>query len=333
MKRKSLCFLLSAATLLISLAGCKKETQPDPAALPVPTGPASPSPQDTNKNNIQFQKERDIAAAIEIISDIDMACSFLGENILINNFYIEIPGTASSNTGSFVTIRDATAKYAVMSWNQTSCLDGRQRNGSLLMRYDASTSGAAYYREYGYLGRVATSNYRVDDWVVELFDPTVHADISNKLPSAVFNSAQTNLSWEIAGKFKMTNQTHPQRIIIWDGKLIKTLVNTADTNAYKPSGIQWKKSVVQYTGAFTSTVSGISFTCQIDAANPLLRDLSSCSYVPPGSSGVTEMHPIIAGSIKVMKNDTAIVNFGPSQACDRVGEIKYKNNPYTVTFP
>ena len=71
--------VLAAAGLLL---GCKKA---EPNVPPV---------ADT-----ETQTAVDAAWATYVVTDIDMMCSFLGENECVNHFYIDVPGTASSTEG------------------------------------------------------------------------------------------------------------------------------------------------------------------------------------------------------------------------------------------
>ncbi len=78
-----------------------------------------------------------------IASDIEMICSYLGENTLFTHPYSPYPGGTS---GTITPVRDTTNimidgkphDQLVLAWNNTRCKDGIVRDGSNIYVYPSS---------------------------------------------------------------------------------------------------------------------------------------------------------------------------------------------------
>jgi len=235
-----------------------------------------------------------------VVTDIDMACSFMGENLLLNHFYIEYPGSSSGATGTVITVRDTVSQTTGgelrMAFNKTRCMDGRLRDGTIFMQFgDSAHPNAKYMRSYDFAGRLRFSNYRVDGWLIDNADPHNPAYIFNTITTASIALTKTKLTWRIVGKFKFTHPTDPGKNMIWDGELFKTLENTSNPKVIKDlnTAINWSLATVSYSGHATGTCPQIddkgvitpnqTFNLKVDGYNPLVRDMT-CS--PDAVSGV-----------------------------------------------
>jgi hypothetical protein len=292
------------------------------------------------KDNVVPEQDTEVQSALHasvatfIVTDIDMMCSFIGENTLKNHFYAEYPNSSSGTTGTVGAIRDTNATDPVtgkkigalrITFNQSKCMDGRIRQGTIFMDFlknpSVGSANAKYMHSYAFEGDVAFSNYRVDDWLVELSDGARPLTIKNKLPSVSFNPLTTDVTWEINGKLKFTNILDPRKNMIWEGTLYKTLLNTDDKNVYKGQGaaaINWSLAAVDYYGSVEGTVpqidtsgnltaSEVAYKMKIenDSRTRILRDFQCAPdkvagiQLIPGTSSVVviteEFHPFKNG--------------------------------------
>ncbi len=305
-----------------------------------------------------------------IASDVEMICSFMGENLLLSHFYAEYPGSSTGNTGTVTAVRDTNGvqDQLVMSFNKTRCLDGRVRDGSIFMQFNTDLKPGDqkvnYTRNYQFKGSISFSNYKVDGWLIELFDPGARVYLYNTVPTSTFNPATTNLTWRFAGKIKMTHPTDPSKNMVWDGDLTKILTNTSDKNVYPPSGkaaITWSLAVINYYGKVSGSVpqidadgkvtaSAVPFNMTIDPQTPLVRDFQC---YPDKIAGVAftntvgvlvqraeEHHPFKKGVASF-----TVGSFYPRQIyygnegdptldlqCDNNGEVLIKGISYRVNF-
>lgn len=266
----SLSLLTLSAALII---GCGKKT------------PNTPPEVDT-----EVQTAIDVSYATYVITDIDMMCSFMGENTLLNHFFTPQPGTASGVTGSMTATRDTMNNSLTMSFNNTKCMDGRLRDGSVWMQYEdnwnQSVNNDNYYRDYKFTAEVQLLNYKVDGWLVEVYDYKFPPYIYNTLVTDNYQTANTKLTWSIEGKFKLTHPIDTNRNMVWEGKLKKTLENTANKRVIDPSkqkSIVWDSAIVSYSGKVTGLVNKTEpFQYEITTHNPLIRDFRFDPNPKPG---------------------------------------------------
>jgi hypothetical protein len=356
MKMKNVTLGLSMIAIAVLFAvGCKKK---EPNVEPV---------ADT-----ETESAIDAAWATYVITDIDQICAFMGENQLDQHFYT--PDLAVSNSGTISPIRDTTAKALIMGFNKTKCLDGRLREGSVFMYYKKdpisnphANENSRYYRDFGFVGRISLSEYKVDGWLIRIFDGASPAYVYNRLSTAKYDPTKEKLSWRIAGKFLFIHPTDTSKNIVWDGELIKTLENSTDKDIFavsKESSINWvrpdlkpkaKAAIISYYGKVSGkTKRTVPFTMTIDQSTPLIRDfLCSADPVSGVSAAVgtnsllvrkEEHHPFIKG-IASFTTGTAEQNIYPRQIywgnegspdlleqCDNTGEVLIKGVSYRVNF-
>jgi hypothetical protein len=299
-----------------------------------------------------------------VVTDIDQVCGCMGESLEAKNFYIALPGQAT-----VAPIRDINAKALIYGWNNTPCVDGHLRQGSIFMYYGPdpvknpyANPNSVYYREFGFAGAIYFSEYKIDGWRISLYDPAAPAYVYNRLPNANYDPKTTNITWEIAGKFLIEHPSDPSKNIVWEGKLTKTLLNTSDPVVFNPSkqnAITWynangnKRATVSYYGEMNGTIGSEPWKMRVDQRTPLVRDFS-CSpdriaRVTSPDAGVytpefEEFHPFVSGiaSMTVGSGSTEkyprqiyMGNEGSGDLpvqCDNSGEVLIKGNLYKIDF-
>jgi hypothetical protein len=238
----------------------------------------------------ELQSTRDITFAAEVISDVDMICSFIGEEDMDPSFYVQQP---VSGSGTVTAIRNTLEDKVILGFNRTRCMDGKIRDGSVNMEYRNANPNAGYYPEYGFEGRVTLLEYKVNGWLIKTTngEPCV---VKNLLSSPAYNPAQTKLSWSISGSFDFTHPADPSRNMTWKGTIIKTLANTADPDVFAPdraSPIKWSRAVVNYQGMVTGFTSGnVPYQFEMSAKYPLTRDFTC---YPEKVGGVISTDPVV----------------------------------------
>jgi hypothetical protein len=333
--KKLISYIVVLALGGLIITACKKKekvVEETPAPTPTP---------DPYTYSADLQSSKDISFATSLISDIEMMGSFMGEEILNTTFYNFIPGTEGTlgfGTGTYSCVRDDGANFATMAFNKTKCLDGKTRNGSVFMLYDqaAIKTGAGHARDFQFAGDISFGNFVVDGYKIELYDPNAPMKLINTVTSSGYNPATTNLTWKIIAKIKLTHDD-PSKNMVWDGVLTKTLTNTGDPTVFaqdKASAINWNKAKIAYSGMVTGMTAGsVPFSCSIDNSNPIKREFT-CAFVPTGTSGVTEFHPLIGGvaSFTTSNFHPRIINYGPTATCDNSGTVTFKDETYNVDF-
>jgi len=312
----------------------------------------------------EIQSSVDAVWATYVIADMAQICGFMGEGYDLQHFYTP----SSISTGTFTPVRDLANDQLVFSWNQTHCIDGRLRDGSIFLfskkdpisNPDANDN-SRYYRDFGFVGRIQLSNYKVDGWQVALFS-NAPAYIYNKTAPFTYDPSKVQLTWRVAGKFLLTHPTDPTKNIVWDGELYKTLTNSTDKDIFpinKQDEIRWvstvgnvkKGAIVHYHGRVSGmTSANIPFEMTIDSRTPLVRDLL-CSSDPvatvaaaagTGSNSVAiereEHHPFIGGVASFTTGDAypRQIFFGnednTEKTCDNKGIVRIKGISYKVDF-
>lgn len=312
-------FLPALAALIMICNACKKkEADPEPAPDPY-----------TYSSDLQAPK--DLTRTFLAITDIEMICGFIGEAYTSPKFYL--PSGAS---GGLTIIRDTIKKTLTAAYNNVKCVDGKLRNGTIVMDYAFSNPNAKYYHEFEYLARVMLINFEVDGWMVRTVDKT-WLTLKNNVKPVDYNPANTNLSWELSGKLTFINKIDSSKTITWEGTLVKTLVNTNNPAVFNPNkknAINWINAVVNYTGEGSGTILGVPYTCKIENV-PVKRDFN-CNFIPAGSSGISEFHPFITGSVLFSPDNwhPRTVDFGPADPgpCDFQGTVSFKNETHSVDF-
>ena len=321
----------------LALAGCKK----------TPNVPPEP--------DTELQSAVDLQFAQMVITDIDMICSFVSEgaaSLEVPRFYMSEPGTTT-----ITVTNDLVLMSLYVSFNNTKCVDGRVRNGTIAMTYSYTNPNARYYREHEFVGKVSLYNYKVDGWDVTLNNTFF---IKNQLSSPAYDPKTTKLSWSLNGDFSLSYPADPKKNMRVNVDLVKTLANTSDPAVFavsKQSAIQWSLATVEYKGSMFGTTTGnVPFTYKIDDKNPLTRDFS-CTPDPVGGLGPapafkswkSEFHPIGKGQGTFSTGDLypRIVSYGNEQGqygdlakdpknlsyqCDNNGVVTIKGISYPVDF-
>jgi hypothetical protein len=331
-----------------------------------------PKPNVAPEPDTEIESARYVSYSNYVVSDIDMICSFLGEDIFLDHFYSEYPGSSSGNSGTVTCIRDThtTAndheRRLSMSFNKTRCVDGRLRDGSVILDYgkDPAYPNAAYTRAYKFAGAIKFASYKVDGWQIELYDPIAPMYLYNTLSTPTYNPKSTNLTWRIAGKLKFTHPTDPNKNMIWEGELFKTLVNTSTPTVVPTptSAINWSLAVINYTGHVSGTgpqidengvvTPNVPFTYTINPEFPLTRNFQctpnkiSGVVLPTGTGTITtninDHHPFVSGvaSFTTGAKYPRQIYYGnegerdvlTTAQCDNTGEVLIKGISYRVDF-
>jgi len=283
----------------------------------------------------------------------------MGENNLFNHFY------NSANTpgnGTMTPTRDTTGKFLLMSFNKTTCLDGRLRDGSVFMlyRYDTilfpnkeQTRNSKYMREKGFAGNITLSDYRVDNWLIQT-DRGIPAKMFNKLETEKYDPTVTKLTWYFGGRFIFTSPADTNKKMVCEVRLTKTLENSTDPKVFAPtksSAITWSLGTISYQGdANGSTIDGVAYTFSISPSTPVKRDFTCYSdpiltVATTATVGVVnsvkqEYHPFISGIMSLKEGtkyvrqvyygneDDATLNY----QCDNKGVVLIQGNSYPVDF-
>jgi hypothetical protein len=286
--------------------------------------------------------------ATYVASDIEMACSFMAENLLKANFYTQVPGTENTfgpGTGTYNCVRDSAANFITMAFNQTQCLDGRLRHGSIFMYYDQDANNitnARYARDYRFEGRISFGNYKVDGWLIELTDINNHLLLKNLLTTDKYDPKTTNLTWQFKGKFKMTHPSDSKKNMIWEGDLIKTAstTNSVVFSVTKQSAINWSKATVSYSGKIMGTTptidekdtedpsddvvtGGVSYNLTFTDANPLVRDFQC--YPEKIASVATTTNPAVL-SMRLIEHHPFVKGIGTFKTGDKYPRQIYYGN-------
>ncbi|WP_317898124.1 hypothetical protein [Aurantibacillus circumpalustris] len=327
---------ISSKNILIAFSfllifSCKKEEKKIDNPVPVP----APTPDPYTYNN-ELQSSKDISFATYVISDLDMICAYASQGI--SGDYEATPSQSSSTT---TIVSDTMVKQIVYACNNSRCKDGRLRNGAAFFYYGYDPTNnywaqpnANHYESYGFSASVYLDDFRVNDWKVQIFDPSQPAHIRNTLAGDLYNPALTNLTWEISGKFQFINNLDPSRNLVWEGVIKKTLKNTSDTAVFanKKAKVKWHLAKLDYIGSFSGMRSSSQtlYTYKIDSNTPLYRDMT-CSYAPQGATDVTEFHPFVFGKSVFTIGDyhPRTIDYGPTLNCDNKVNISFKDESHT----
>jgi hypothetical protein len=244
------------------------------------------------ETDTEVQSSVDAVWATFVVSDVETICSLLGERQYPSNFYAQAPAVAG---GSVTPLNDTIAKVLSMSYSNTACMDGRRRDGTIVMKYGNFTeeekkafipnqvglnkNDALYTRSYGFGGFISFSEYKVDGWRISLMADAALGIIRNEVKNPGYNPKETKLTWTIKGQFKIAHPSNPALDMTWDGTLTKTCENStsattfsATTDHKKDGPIIWKKAVVSYSGIVSGLNGGVPYTMTVSSASPIIRD-------------------------------------------------------------
>jgi hypothetical protein len=319
------------AVMALFLTSCNKKEAPAPVA------------------DTEFESAVDASYANTIATDIDAITGFMAENSY-PKFFNVAPGTSQPT----ITVDNSVVGQTSMTWPSAGvkCADGKTRSGTIVVTY-SSTVANAYYRDYGFGALVTLNNYVVDGWMVDdsttapLSNAAPRFKITSLAPSANPNPATTKLKWSIEGCLKITNVADPSKVIIWNGKLNKTISNTSSLlpppNNLTP--ITWTMAVVEYDGEFKGITPGnVPYTYTVGPEKPLVRNYTCSSdkvlgiVLTPSPTPVnSEFHPFVSGvaSFTTAEKDPRLIDYNGTDAispCDNSGSITIKGIEYKVDF-
>jgi len=336
------CSVIVAAALFI--VGCNKKTNTAPVA------------------DMEFQSSKDAAYATSVVTDMEIICSYMGENLLTSAYLTQAPGSAPGST--ITTSRDTALKVLQINFtNSVTCKDGKKRNGTITINYSASNNayGAKFYHDAGFKANVTLNNYEVDGWLIDDVTPFV---ITNNLPFG-YNPVSDKLNWTLDGNITIKNIADSSLNMAWKGKLIKTLTNTSTSSIFavnKLSPINWVHydlitgqatdgAKVEYKGVISSPsvqITGVTsrtttYSLSIKDDQPLYRDFTCApdkviGVITSTSAPIpvySEWHPFIKGTASFTTGtlpDARLIDFGDDGSCDNAGTVTIKGISYPIDF-
>jgi len=298
-------------TALLSFVSCKKKTE---ETEPTPTETTDDEQSTANDNNI----------AENAASDIESIGGQASENSALTTYKTsgetEIIGIDVAPCAT-VTIAGGGLKTYTVDFGTSGCTgtDGRVRTGKLIFDYSSSTSGATYYRNYGFKVNVTSSNYVVDGNQV---------NITNKTIQNTTNLLGGNLTWSITANINIVKANNGGTIT-WTCNRTKELTNTSDTTCYRGQNksIVWSRAIVKLNGdAGGTNTKGEAYSAK---ATDLIRDFN-CS---PDATR-PHRHPFVSGTIayKPANRLQRTINYG-SGTCDFNATVTINGKDYAVTLP
>ncbi len=228
-------------------------------------------------------------------------------------------GEADQVLSSCATVtRDTIAHIVTVTFNNSTCLDGRTRNGVLTFDYSASTGGARHYRDPGFSCTVTSNGYVVDGNQINIVSKT----ISNTTPVG-FDPAVTNETWHIVANINVVKANG--NTISWSCDRTKTLLNTSTTYTNAQTPINWQMARVGITGTASGT-RGNGETFTVTVTSQLIRDFGSCS--------IAGKHPFIQGTLDYAPSNKPVRHFDfGSGTCDLNATVTINNVTYTIVLP
>lgn len=342
------CSLLAAVALFI--ASCNKKANVAP------------------EQDMEFKSSKDVAYANSLITEIDIITSYLGEGYTSSTLFFSPAPTSTSLSTTYTIVTDhnpVTKTYSVTFTGSVTCRDGKKRNGTIILDYSLSntTYSAQVYRDAGFVGKVSLVNYWVDGYYIDDASPFM---ITNNVPFG-YPIASTDLNWTIDGYFSILPEVLADTItkkMIWKGKLIKTLLNTQETNimaankqspinwvAYNAAGTPTAGAMLAYTGTVTGVTAGfVSYSLVIDDTKPdkaLVRDFKcmpdrvvGVTTTPTVTAYYSEWHPFVSGvssftSFGAGTTEGRVIDYASGEAtapCDNVGTVTIKGVTYPIDF-
>jgi hypothetical protein len=334
MKKVQLGFSILAVSALLVL-GCNKKDN------------IAPEP------DTEFESAVDVTWANMVITDLDQICAFVGENDMYPKFYQAAPGQST-----ITVTRDTVAKYLFVSFNKTKCLDGRLRDGTILMNYkhNGGDPNARYYHDYGFEGNVQLANYKIDGWLIK---QTNTFFVRNKVEPIDWKPQNgIKLTWQLTGEFIMVHPTDTTKNIQIYCDYTKVLLGTSNPSIFpvsKQAAINWTMSTIAYKGTSFGKIGTTEFKFEfIDKeSSPVIRDFTcypdkvvgisvgtaTNSSAPVVTPRFEEYHPFIGGAANFTTSTLypRVIHYGSETAgvanqCDDEGVVTIKGISYPVNF-
>ncbi len=290
-------------------------------------------------NDTEVQTAIDATYATFLVSDVEMICSWIGEDASdgVQKFYIA--DSLRNTGGGVVVIRNNLSNRISINFNNTYCMDGRVRDGSLLLFFKEPdfaqypmTGNENYIRDYNFTGRITCEEYKVDGWLIDNVNLDSPDPNQTDYPILIKNLRPNNatpvagdLKWSFQGSFKMKKN---QDSMAWKGTFTKTLDNTENTKVFATnaqSAINWSLATISYVGdAKGYTPGNVPFQMKFYQNYPLTRDfscfpdkVSGVSLTTSLTAQVSESHPFTSG----------VASFTTGTAYPR--EIYFDNTQYS----
>ncbi len=296
--------------------------------------------------NVAPSKDEEVQTSIDatyatfLVSDVEMICSWIAEDASTGAQKFYIADSLKNTGGDVIVIRSNITNRVSINFNNTYCMDGRVRDGSLFIFFKEEvfmqyppTGNENYMRDYNFTGRITCEEYKVDGWLVDNSDFESDDPNQTNYPILLKNLRPNNstpvagnLKWSFQGAFKMKNGSDS---MAWKGTLTKTLENTSNTKVFATnaqSAINWSLATISYTGqAKGYTPGNVPFSMKFYDGNLSLKRDFTC--FPDKVSGValtnslspqiSEFHPFTSG----------VVSFTTGTAYPR--EIYFDNTQYS----
>lgn len=288
----------------------------------------------------EVQTSIDASYATFLVSDIEMIASWMGEDASSGAQKFYAPSPVSQ--GTVTVVRNTQTNRLSFNFNNTTCMDGRLRDGSIFMFFKEQvystyslTGNENYIRDFNFTGRITCEEYKVDGWLVDNKDIDSFDPNATNYPVLIKNLRPNNntpipgglLKWSFQGSFTMKKN---QDSMAWKGTWTKTLDNTSNTKVFAAnaqSAINWSIAVISYFGeAKGYTPGNVPYSMKYYEKYPLRRDFTcypdkvagvSLSPTSTLTPMISESHPFTSG----------VASFTTGTAYPR--EIYYDNTQIT----
>lgn len=301
-------FAASTFCLLCVLFSCRKSTT---TTSPVPDPPAPPV---VTKADTEIVSALDVAFASGVANDFMLMAGFFADNNY-KHFFKNVPGTVQNLNDTMSVKRNEVARQITVIFKQTKCLDGKLRDGVLVLdfNYDpqampAQGAGSRFFREAGFGCKLTLTNFKTGEWLIST-EGNQPATLLNTVSSAAFDPTKENLTWKLKGHFRFVLASNPNVTLTWNGELVKSLDNTASPAAFAPTKTQpvnWVSAKTSYTVSATGTLNNAStYTLSTEPTKPLRRDFQCAlpiAFTPTPPK--PEFHPIVDGILTLRLSTT-----------------------------
>jgi len=232
-------------------------------------------------------------------------------------------------------VRDTAAKTVTVTFNGSTCFDGRTRSGSITFNFSQSAANSVHYRDPGFKCAVSFNNYTVEGNQVSNSSSHTIENTSNGGNPVGYNPATTNETWHITANMSIAKLNGGT--VSWNCDRTKTLLNTsttcpaADFTNFPTSdvtAIDWPHARVGITGTAGGTrANGETFT--VTVTSELVRDFGACN--------IGWKHPFILGTLDFAPSGKPVrhVDYGaPNNGqCDLIATVTINGHTYTINLP